>query len=230
MHRAARIMAVICLVLLPLKSDAEDVKLDDLTSKFSYMLGVQLGVQITEQVEGAESGLVKEAVAAGIADIFAGVELKLTQEEMNEVTAAYQQQAEEQRMAMNEANMAAGEAFRAEYAQRDNVHKTDSGLLYTVLEEGSGEKPGGDSTVTVHYSGSLINGQKFDSSYDRGEPTSFGLSSIIPGWNEILQLMPTGSKWQVVIPPELAYGAAGAPPAIPPQSTLVFEIELISFE
>ena len=104
------------------------------------------------------------------------------------------------------------------------------GYSTLILEKGDGAKPTLDSSVTVHYRGTLIDGSEFDSSYSRNEPTTFGLASIIPGWQEALQLMSVGSKWQLVIPPELAYGDRGAPPSIPPSATLVFEIELLSIQ
>ena len=123
-----------------------------------------------------------------------------------------------------------GTDFREEFAKQDSAKSTGSGLLYIVLEKGDGVKPTLDSSVTVHYRGTLVDGSEFDSSYSRNEPTTFGLASIIPGWQEALQLMSVGAKWQLVIPPELAYGDRGAPPAIPPSATLVFEIELLSIQ
>ncbi len=222
--------AALCALALSSPSTAQDIELDTLISKFSYMIGVQIGSSVVQQLESSAEPLDRSAVAAGISDVFAGGDLLLSEQEMEQTAEEFQQQAQEQQMAMNESNRAAGEAFRNEYAAQDGVLSTDSGLLYRVIEAGDGDKPAADSTVTVHYRGSLIDGSEFDSSYNRGEPTSFGLGSIIPGWNEILQLMSAGSKWEVVIPPQLAYGDGGAPPAIPPQATLVFEIELISFE
>jgi len=228
--RPTCIVAALFVLTLSVPSWAQEVKLDTLESKFSYMLGVQLGSQILQQLETSAEQLDRDAVAIGISDVFSGSDLRLSDEQMAQTAADFQKQAEEQQMALNESNLAAGEAFRSEYAAQDGANSTESGLLYRIVQEGSGDKPAADSTVTVHYRGTLIDGVEFDSSYSRGEPTSFGLGSIIPGWNEILQMMPAGSKWEVVIPPHLAYGVGGAPPAIPPQATLVFEIELISFE
>jgi len=125
---------------------------------------------------------------------------------------------------------ASGEEFRADFAAQDGVQSTGSGLLYKVFVEGEGAKPGPDSTVTVHYRGTLTDGSEFDSSYSRDEPTSFSLAGIIPGWVEALQLMSVGAKYQIVIPPELGYGEQGSPPVIPPSATLVFEIELLAIE
>jgi len=124
----------------------------------------------------------------------------------------------------------AGETFRNQYAEQDGVMRTDSGMLYRILDEGSGEKPAASDTVVVHYRGTLINGAEFDSSIKRNQPATFGLNSIIPGWQEILQLMPEGSRWEVVIPPALAYGSTGAGGMIGPEETLIFEIELIEIK
>ena len=225
-------MALIATVVFSFSaiSQAQDVELESLSSKFSYVLGVQFGYQILQQLQSASPDLDRDAVALGIADIFADGELKMTSEQMETAADEFQKRMEEQQMAMAEMQITLGNEFREQYAKQDGVQSTDSGLLYKVIEEGSGDKPTGQSTVEVHYKGALIDGQEFDSSYSRGEPTTFGIGGIIPGWGEILQMMPTGSKWEVVIPPELAYGESGAPPAIPPHSTLVFEIELLSFE
>ena len=120
-----------------------------------------------------------------------------------------------------------GNAFRAEYEKREGVRKTESGLLVKVLAEGTGKAPKATDTVRVHYEGKLINGKVFDSSYQRNEPAEFPLNGVIPGWTEGLQLAKEGGKLELVIPPELAYGKAGAGSVIPPEATLVFTVELI---
>jgi len=120
-----------------------------------------------------------------------------------------------------------GKAFREAYGQREGVSKTDSGILYRVLVPGTGAQPTADDTVVVHYQGTLVDGTEFDSSIRRGQPATFSLAGIIPGWQEALQLMKEGARWEVVIPPELAYGSTGAGGAIGPEETLIFEIELI---
>ena len=121
-----------------------------------------------------------------------------------------------------------GEDFLAENAKRADVTETDSGLQYEVIEAGSGDKPSASSTVRTHYRGTLINGEEFDSSYSRGEPTEFPVNGVIAGWTEALQLMPVGAKWKLFIPYQLAYGERGAGGAIGPYQALVFEIELIA--
>ena len=127
-------------------------------------------------------------------------------------------------------NIAAGDAFRAEFATREGVQETDTGILYQVITEGDGPKPGPTDRVEVHYHGTLVDGTVFDSSRDRGEKISFGLNQVIPGWTQALQLMSVGSKYLIVIPPEWAYGTRGSPPKIGPESTLMFEVELFGIE
>ena len=125
---------------------------------------------------------------------------------------------------------AGGDAFRAEYAQKEGVVALPSGLLYEVITEGAGEKPTAKDTVVTHYHGTLIDGTIFDSSVDRGQPATFGVGQVISGWTEALQLMAVGSKWRLVIPPDLAYGERGAGASIPPSSTLIFEVELLEIK
>ena len=125
-----------------------------------------------------------------------------------------------------EQNKAAGEAFLAENGERDGVVTTESGLQYEVLVPGDGEKPTLDDTVTTHYHGTLIDGEIFDSSVDRGQPASFPVGGVISGWTEALQLMPVGSKWRLYVPAELAYGPQQRG-SIPPNSTLIFDVELL---
>ena len=217
-------------VVISGKSHAQEVNLDTLDAQFSYAVGIQVGMQVVQQLQQLGTQLLGEAVAAGITDILLRRGLRMTEEDMQSVFAAVQDDTEKRRMELKENSKQMGTDFREEFAKQDNAQSTDSGLLYLVLEKGDGAKPTLDSSVTVDYRGSLVDGSEFDSSYSRNEPTTFGLASIIPGWQEALQLMSVGSKWQLVIPPELAYGDRGAPPAIPPSATLVFEIELLSIQ
>jgi FKBP-type peptidyl-prolyl cis-trans isomerase FkpA len=136
-----------------------------------------------------------------------------------------QKQSEEKAAAAKKA----GDDFRAEFEKQDGVTKTDSGLLYQVETEGTGAQPKETDTVEVHYKGTLIDGTQFDSSYDRGQPATFPLNRVIPGWTEGVQLMKVGSKYKFVIPPELAYGEQDTP-TIPANSTLVFEVELLKID
>jgi FKBP-type peptidyl-prolyl cis-trans isomerase FklB len=127
------------------------------------------------------------------------------------------------------ANAAAGEIFLAENAKKENVVSLPSGIQYEILQKGVGEKPTAYNTVTCHYHGTLITGEVFDSSVQRGKPASFPLNAVIKGWTEALQLMPTGSKWRLFIPPNLAYGERQVSAQIGPNCTLIFDVELISF-
>ena len=131
---------------------------------------------------------------------------------------------------LGEKNKKEGEVFLAENKKKEGVTTLPSGLQYKVIKAGTGKKPKSTDTVTVNYRGTLIDGTEFDSSYRRGEPASFGVSGVIPGWTEAMQLMQEGAKWQVVVPPNLAYGEKGAGPNIGPNATLIFEIELISIQ
>lgn len=194
--------------------------------RLGYSLGVTLGQSIQQDV----TDLDVEAFTQAIEDVFSGGELAMTEEEMAEALMQFQQEAmaardieAEQRA---EANIAEGEAYRAENAELDDVTVTASGLQYRELESGDGATPGPEDTVEVHYEGTLIDGTVFDSSYARGEPVEFQVNQVIEGWQEALQLMDVGDTWEIVIPPELAYGPAGQGP-IGPQETLIFKVELL---
>jgi len=171
-----------------------------------------------------------ETFALALRDVRDGTESRLSDEEMQTVMQTFQEQAmaqrEEEQKKIAEENAAAGAKFLEENKAKEGVTTTESGLQYRVITEGSGAKPKATDTVTVHYSGKLLDGTEFDSSYARNEPAVFGLNSVIPGWTEGLQLMSEGSKWELVIPSDLAYGP-GANGPIPPNSVLVFEVELL---
>ena len=159
---------------------------------------------------------------------------EMTAEEIAETMQAFQQQQmakmQEEQAAAGAKNAEAGEAFLAENGKQEGVVTTDSGLQYKVVTKGDGAKPKADDLVSVHYKGTLLDGKEFDSSYKRGEPAEFGVNQVIPGWTEALQLMPVGSKWELVIPADLAYGPGGAGGDIGPNSTLQFEVELLEIK
>ena len=194
----------------------------------SYTLGYQIGGQLAVQIREGEVDLDPEAFAQAIADVLAGRPPAMTSVQMEAALAMFQQQQNSRRNTAAETGQSRGEAFQVEYSQRQGVVATASGLQYRVIETGEGRSPGPADTVVVHYVGQLIDGTEFDSSKGRGTPATFSLGGIIPGWQEALQLMREGDIWEVVIPPELAYGAQGAGTSIGPNETLVFEIELIS--
>ncbi|MEJ2135348.1 MAG: FKBP-type peptidyl-prolyl cis-trans isomerase [Desulfofustis sp.] len=209
---------------------AADRPLESNKDKVSYSIGLDLGKYLTNMKGKIDYELLKQ----GIDDGFSGAEPRLTQEEMTsaqeEFAAALQAEQEAKLEEIKQKNTAAGQAYLDENKKKEGVVTTDSGLQYEVLVAGEGEKPGVEDTVKVDYVGTLIDGTEFDSSIKRGEPVTFPVGQVIPGWTEALLLMPVGSKYRVTIPTNLAYGEAGAPPVIEPNSVLNFEIELLSIE
>jgi FKBP-type peptidyl-prolyl cis-trans isomerase len=173
-----------------------------------------------------------DSFVLGLRDGMAGDEPRMTQDEMAAEVQAYQEKAQTEQQAVQavaaEANIAAGAEYLANNATQEGVVVTESGLQYQVVEAGEGAIPGPEDTVEVHYRGTLIDGTEFDSSYSRGQTVSFGVGQVIAGWTEALQLMPVGSTWKLTIPADLAYGAGGAGGAIGPNSTLLFDVELIA--
>ena len=192
--------------------------------KVSYGIGRQLGDQL---LANPFDGMDIASVSAGLKDAFEGSEFAVAREDLDvafkEISARIQALRAEQSKEL----AAEGEAFLAENANKEGVTVLESGLQYEVITEGSGAKPSKTSTVRTHYHGTLTNGSVFDSSVERGEPAEFRVDGVIAGWTEALQLMPTGSKWRLFIPHNLAYGERGAGGAIGPYSALVFEVELI---
>jgi len=209
----------------------EPAALDTQEQKVSYGMGLVLGqrmlsdlpqLQMEQFVEGFRAGYDAEGDSA-----------RMTEDEVQQALMAYQQSMREEQEAkrtqMADDNLKKGQEFLKENGEREEVTVTPSGLQYEVLEEGSGEKPSADSQVTVHYTGELIDGTVFDSSRERGEPVTFGLDQVIPGWTQGLQLMPEGSRYKLYIPSELAYGPGGNR-AIGPNETLVFDVELLEVD
>lgn len=197
--------------------------------RISYALGLSMGNNFRA------SGITEINVqdfADGVAAVFYGSTPKMSYDEAKaEIQAYFTEMEKKQRAAAEElgkANAAAGEAFLAENGKRVEVNTTPSGLQYEVLTEGDGPRPEANDQVEVHYTGKLIDGTVFDSSVDRGMPATFGVTQVIPGWVEALQLMKAGSKWRLFIPSNLAYGPNGAPGSpIGPNATLIFDVELL---
>ena len=158
-----------------------------------------------------------------------GREMRVTMDELRTAATAYQNERNAEKLAAAEKNRATGEAFLKENGTRNGVVVLDSGLQYRIIEPGNGEAPTETDTVVVHYIGRLLNGKEFDSSYGRGQPAELGVGDVIPGWQQALQLMHVGSKWEVWIPASLGYGADGAG-SIGPNETLHFDIELIEIK
>ena len=203
------------------------VPLESEDAKVNYSVGYQIGGDLKRQ----GIPLDPDALLAGIRDANAGGEAKLSEEERRASLTALQTRmraAEEvSREAEAAKNLAAANAFLEANRAKEGVTTLPSGLQYKVLTEGTGPKPATTDTVTVHYRGTLIDGTEFDSSYSRNEPATFPLNRVIKGWTEGLQLMSEGAKWELYIPPDLGYGPQGAGARIPPQSALVFEVELL---
>lgn len=231
----ATLVATLILALAPSLMTAEETKKpESLKERVSYSYGLMIARQLTER--GIDLDL--KQFSSAFETVTAGGEPILTEDE---VAAAFEEnqkivekkQMEESEKAVEGAskeNLEAGKAFLAKNAKKEGVKTTDSGLQYEVLKAGDGKKPKATDEVSVHYHGTLIDGTVFDSSVDRGEPTSFPLNRVIPGWTEGVQLMPLGAKYKFTIPYALAYGERGAGSDIGPFSTLVFEVELLEIK
>ncbi len=197
----------------------------------SYAIGQNIG----KSLKPASGDLDLDVLKAAIDDVLTGRPSRMTDAEIQSALQGFSAKMQEKQAAESKAqaerNAAAGKAFLAENARKPGVVTTASGLQYRVLKAGNGPKPAAGATVKVHYVGTLLDGTKFDSSYDRGEPMTFPLGGVIRGWTEALQLMPVGSKYKLWLPPELAYGPQGTPGGpIPPDATLVFEVELLGLQ
>lgn len=202
------------------------VKLETSSDSAGYAIGLLVGTNNKQQIENVPGGS-KINLEAVMAAFHAGTfeeEGLMTVEEADQVIRRYFE-AEGEREGQE--NLESGNAFLEKNKAREGVVTTPSGLQYEILTEGEGPKPTAEDQVRAHYHGTLIDGTVFDSSVDRGEPAVFALNQVIPGWTEALQLMPVGSKWKIYLPSDLAYGERGGGPTIGPNSTLIFEVELL---
>ena len=209
-------------------SQEQKVTLESTDARLSYGIGLRMGQRMS--ADGMRVDVA--AYAAGLEDAMTGSEEKLTDEEINTEMSVFQErrqaEAEVERVAQAQSNLEAGRAYMEEMSANENVQTTESGLQYIVMEPGEGDNPVAADSVEVHYEGRLIDGSVFDSSFERGQTVTFGLTQVIPGWTEGLQLMKPGGKFKFIIPPELGYGEGGAGQMIGPNATLVFDVELIS--
>jgi len=214
----------------PAKKTPAPLTLNTDKDKVSYAIGMNVGKAMKRDGVDVDTAILMR----GLKDALAGSTPLLSDQEAQTVMGALQtdvrKKQEEKQKELAETNKKEGDEFLAANKIKQGVVTLPSGLQYKILQEGTGPKPAADDTVTVNYRGTLVNGTEFDSSFKRGQPASFPVGGIIKGWNEGLQLMPAGSKWQLFIPPDLAYGPRGAGPTIGPNSTLVFEIELLSVQ
>ena len=198
--------------------------LDSDQQKLSYIFGIHVGQNMKS--EGVDLDI--DAFAAGVQDMLDGKQPQLDQATAEKVISEFQQQKSQELAEVMNKKQAESKAFMEENAKNPGVKTTESGLQYEIIKEGDGATPSADDKVIAHYEGTLIDGTKFDSSYDRGEPATFPVNGVIKGWQEALQMMKEGGKWRVVIPGSLAYGPQGAGDKIGPNETLVFTIELIA--
>lgn len=228
-----RSMMVFALALLAGPAAAQDASaFESEKERLGYALG--MGYAATLKAQSVEVD--GQMLARGFRDASAGGDALMSEEEARVTVIGLQNDLKKRQLAMRAEmkqalavkNKADGEAFMAENRARDGIVVLDSGLQYRILQAGEGKKPAAGDSVVCHYRGSFINGMEFDSSYKRQQPATFALGKVIPGWREALQLMPAGSRWQIFVPPSLAYGERGAGKTIGPNATLVFEVELVS--
>jgi FKBP-type peptidyl-prolyl cis-trans isomerase len=205
------------------------------TQKFSYALGMDIGSKVGPNLKKQSVDFDPALVSQGLKDAMSGGKTRLTEQEaqaaLQEMQAAVTKERQEKMEKASSANKTEGDAFLATNKSKPGVVTLPSGLQYKILKEGSGPKPTASDTVACNYRGTLVNGTEFDSSEKHGgEPAKFSVGQVIKGWTEALQLMPVGSKWQLYVPPTLAYGDRGAGADIGPNATLIFDVELLSIE
>ena len=205
------------------------VELKTLADSAAYAIGIDIGNNIKKNLPTAPGGkeLDQKIILAAFTNALNGDSSQIVAAKIQEVTQSYFMKAQQVEA---EKATEAGKTFLADNAKRPEVKTTASGLQYEIIKEGTGPKPLATDTVVVHYHGTTVEGKVFDSSVDRKEPAKFPVNQVIPGWTEALQLMPVGSKWKLVIPSELAYGAQGAGQDIKPNSVLIFEVELLEIK
>lgn len=222
--------AVAAIILIGTPVMAEDISLDTHDDKQSYALGMVFGQQIVGSLSQASAEINHDILLRALTDTITQQDTLMTQDELQAFLKTEQEQQIAKAKDKAEENKASGEVFLAEYAKKEGVLKTDSGIYYQELTAGEGEQPAVTDTVKVHYKGTTKDGKEFDSSYARGTPAEFPVNGVIQGWQEILPMMKTGAKWEIAIPSDLAYGERGAGANIGPNEPLVFEIELLEIK
>lgn len=209
-------------------------KFPDEKERNSYAIGLMIAADMKKNLQRAGFEVNVDTVAKAFSEGLSGRPTVLTDVEAQGIVRAYstelRQKQEEKLKVEGEKNKQAGEAFLAANKLKEGVLTLPSGLQYKILKAGQGARPTNTDTVVTHYRGTLIDGTEFDSSYTRGEPASFPVNRVVKGWTEALQLMPVGSKWQLFVPAELGYGVKGSPPKIGPNSTLIFDLDLLSIK
>lgn len=228
MRSSSLFIASIFFITIVCAQQQQDAFKDD-NARLNYSVGYQIGSDFKQQ----EFELRPNAVLKGIEDAMSGSDSLMSRQEMQKTMADMGRQvADLKKKKRRQIALYQDENrnFLLQNTKKTGITTTDSGLQYRVIEQGQGETPGKDDRVLVHYRGKLIDGTEFDSSHKRNKPASFKVNQVIKGWTEALQLMPRGSHWQLFIPPELAYGEKGAGRSIPPNSTLIFDVELIAIQ
>lgn len=220
-------LAILLCATAAVATGQEVPPLDNTVQRFSYAIGLNIARNLQQQ---GITELDAAAFALAIQDMLEGREPRISGGQMQAALEEYQQQMMQTRTKQATKNEQEGAQFLAMNRDAEGVVELGSGVQYRVMQAGDGERPAETDTVIVHYRGRLLDGTEFDSSYSRGQPTELGVSQVIPGWQEALQLMPVGSRWQVWIPGGLAYGPRGAGAAIGPNATLHFEIELVAIK
>ncbi|MFI4936879.1 MAG: FKBP-type peptidyl-prolyl cis-trans isomerase [Candidatus Berkiellales bacterium] len=223
-------MSLCCLSDFALGADKKVTQLKDKKDKISYSIGVDIGKSIQQK----DIAINMDTFIAGFKDGQAGKLTKMTEDDVRQTLVALQAEIIEKQKSAQQAqsgkNLADGEKFLTDNKKQKGVVALPSGLQYRIISEGKGDSPTLNDTVTAQYRGKLINGTEFDSSYSHGGPVKFEVKNVIPGWTEALQLMKPGAKWELFIPPKLAYGQQSIGQVIGPNSTLIFEVELITVE
>lgn len=222
-----RLLIILIVSILSVSACAKkDAKLETDQQKLSYAIGHNIAQNLKKQ----NLELDTVALYAAFEDILSGKDSRLSQEDMRNAIMGFQRKKMKERDTKGEKNKTDGAAFLEKNKKKKGVKVTKSGIQYRVMTKGKGKKPKTADTVKVHYRGTLIDGREFDSSYKRKQPATFPLRGVIKGWQEILPMMKTGAKWHIAVPSDLAYGPRGQGGMIGPNSTLIFEIELISIE
>jgi len=225
--KISKLLAATCLVLPMGTALAASVNLKSEEAQVGYAIGVQVGSDLKANLEGQGIKADAAALAAAIEDVLKGSKLKMSDEDMGKAMQTMQRKQMERMTELAMKNLEKGEKFLDENKKRKGVKVLDSGVQYEVLTKGKGDSPTENDSFVAHYSGTLIDGNEFDSSFKRGQPATFAVKGVIKGWQEVVTKMKVGDKWKVYVPSEMAYGERGAGGVIGPNEVLIFEIEMI---
>ncbi|MGB2868787.1 MAG: FKBP-type peptidyl-prolyl cis-trans isomerase [Bacteroidota bacterium] len=225
-----KVAMILLLLGTIVQAQTKQAQLNTHKKKVSYSIGLDIGKNFKQQSVDVDA----DVLAKGLKDALSGAKPMLSDSEIEQTMQKFQAEMmgkqEESSRKVAEKNKKEGQAFLDENKKKEGVVTLPSGLQYKILKEGTGPKPKKESSIVCHYRGTLLDGKEFDSSYKRGEPITYDVNKFIPGWVEALQLMPVGSKWQLFIPSNLAYGDRGSGNDIGPGATLIFELELIAIK